>query len=908
MNATKPNMLVPQAIYTDPMSKGQASGYYLVASSPSLQTKYKTILQAHSGLTDALQTEVIPRTYWSFFALELPNEININNYILTQRFAFAGPRRNANRMVVHSIILSKEILDYFQWDVEGIRNNYKFTANDYSGTLTQWQEIVGQREVYNLPDLTITDFLDTNQLTAQQEFCRKQIQLRTEYGWTWSQLKTAFLGTCSALEYNKKIALAQDIIHETFLLLTWAALPPTDRSTTFWTTYLPTDATFFCLSNTLNTSIMRSNPDYVLWENLPQWAEKTSPAMQLLATWYIPEDLTKLEQPDHWQDLHQLQTDLQQYNLSLWREPERIQAWTQFFANKATLVEFFAVGSDNLDKLKTVLLQLRASGLKLLPYNKAPWLEANSIIQGLCLTGLKYLKNLPWDSTKTSLQEISAIISLHTIKMLLPIKAITELLEQANDTQTLTIALLAIAFNHTDTTSQANLSNHNQASLLDLLSHKNLLPEYTEIKNSYPNLLQFVLLELAFGILNNNNNNEDNSTKAAMQIIQNIVQQNHNILEELVIRIIKIPNQSDNILHLLWVLAVELNTKQLIEKLINGYLLDKLSNHPKAVVDFPELTAQLQSCSGAILLSCIRKWHEQALREAATALRYRLEFLDPGIVTQPENLLAILSKAWTSGSTQEWAAPILKLFNYWRKNSQTHANSLLEEWWRLLALPATRATWPYIPVESLHMVPEMTEYQARKLLDLWKPQITSLDEQPGEEELVAVLFNIANQPSYDQKFISKLEQDYYNGYLQRYPENLPIVLRNIEYRMRRRSQQLQPNELSNTIVTLINNSQTDAHTLLNLWLNPKSITLYILLFSPPVMDKLGEKLLPILINALENNTLPIAKASIFIKAIATYVSGNKKYSKEHNQLLELLATSTEYESIEILNGTIQPAK
>ncbi len=96
-------MAIGQAVVTDPAS-GRASGYVLVAASPSVQPEDAQYLTAAPQVTDYLHLEESPGPFFSFYGL--PS----GSWAAVKRFV-RGTRRGAfNRVVIHTLVLSPEAL------------------------------------------------------------------------------------------------------------------------------------------------------------------------------------------------------------------------------------------------------------------------------------------------------------------------------------------------------------------------------------------------------------------------------------------------------------------------------------------------------------------------------------------------------------------------------------------------------------------------------------------------------------------------------------------------------------------------------------------------------------------------------------------------------------------------------
>lgn len=225
---TKP-FRVGQAVVTDPLEKG--GGYVLVAASPSVTAEERQYLEDFPDAGDALHVEKQPGRYYSF--LRLPG----GRWALTQRFTSGKRRVSFNRIVVHTVVLSEEVLDAFAFEP------YLFVDQPYLRRpnsnnlikLTDLENEAGGRDLHLLTDLEAIPPRDPRGTRARywRDRCNKLAGIRSR---VW--LESQFAYTFTALASQNGVLTAFDGESADLLLLAWSALPLNERRSLSWTTHL----------------------------------------------------------------------------------------------------------------------------------------------------------------------------------------------------------------------------------------------------------------------------------------------------------------------------------------------------------------------------------------------------------------------------------------------------------------------------------------------------------------------------------------------------------------------------------------------------------------------------------------------------------------------------------------------
>jgi len=230
---------IAQAVVTDPQFSS-AGGYMLVAKSPSILSQDADFLAASPGISDYLQQELqaTEESYFSFF--RLPSKKSA----LVRRFIY-GKRRGVNRVVIHMLVISDELLRSIQNNIFLLIDS-QFQAGGKTLSLNQLGEEVGQPGVdSSLPDLNCklpTTHSDFEVLVAQ----RQQMLLAH---WSKEQLNHLLIGILETLVQKKRVLLPQDMKYRELLSLAWLSLPIDDRRRISWTTHFTPGSVLFRLAN-----------------------------------------------------------------------------------------------------------------------------------------------------------------------------------------------------------------------------------------------------------------------------------------------------------------------------------------------------------------------------------------------------------------------------------------------------------------------------------------------------------------------------------------------------------------------------------------------------------------------------------------------------------------------------------
>lgn len=221
---------VGQVVVTDPLPTG--GGYVLLAFSPSVTPEEAQYLENYPAAGDALHVEPAPGKYYSF--LRLPSR----RWALTKRFASGKRRVSFNRIVVHTLVLSEEVLEAFAFEP------WLLVANEclrYPGgaprQLVDLETEVAHRDLKDLPDLEAIPPADPQSERASWWNTRRDI-LRQAKGWGETRLETELARIFTGLAARQGVLAAFDRESENLVHLAWSALPVAERSSLGWTTHL----------------------------------------------------------------------------------------------------------------------------------------------------------------------------------------------------------------------------------------------------------------------------------------------------------------------------------------------------------------------------------------------------------------------------------------------------------------------------------------------------------------------------------------------------------------------------------------------------------------------------------------------------------------------------------------------
>lgn len=222
--------LIGQAVVTDP-SPGRASGYVLVAASPSVDPGDVRDLAAAPQVTDYLHLEESPGPFHSFY--RLPS----GRWAAVKRFV-RGTRRGAfNRVVVHTLVVAPEALraladePWLAWT----RSRFRPRDGGEAWTPGELTDRAGEPGLDHLPDL---ELLPVDDPRGARRALLEQRRDFLRHRWGDDQLAERLQSVLAARAAGWRVLLPQGAEGEQLLTLSWSLLPAADRLETCWTTHL----------------------------------------------------------------------------------------------------------------------------------------------------------------------------------------------------------------------------------------------------------------------------------------------------------------------------------------------------------------------------------------------------------------------------------------------------------------------------------------------------------------------------------------------------------------------------------------------------------------------------------------------------------------------------------------------
>jgi hypothetical protein len=357
---------IAQAVVTDPL-ESSAGGYVLVAKSPGIMAQDAEFLSASPGISDYLQElQATDDSYFSFFTL--PSK----KYALVRRFIH-GERRGVNRVVVHLLVVSDDLLRSIQENIWLLIAG-KFQEEGKALSLTQLGDEVGKPGIKALPDLSY-------QLPAEQSTFEDIVDKRKHLvdNWSEAQLRHQLIGVLEALVRGKRVLLPQSMAYRELLALAWLSLPIGDRRRISWTTHFTQGRVLFRLANAPDPKEARllypKMEECILLKEIDDVAAHAHEAVLALSARIMTETPSQLEALYH---------NLQDSKLSLIDKPKELHWNLRWWDSEHNFRYFLENGastlaalSDNLSEYESMLTH---SSLSL------DGLEIN-VLYGICQTG-----------------------------------------------------------------------------------------------------------------------------------------------------------------------------------------------------------------------------------------------------------------------------------------------------------------------------------------------------------------------------------------------------------------------------------------------------------------------------------------------------------------------------------------
>lgn len=333
---------VGQALVTD-LLIGRSSGYTLVGRSPSVTDEDAALLEAKPLITDFLHAEEKPIPYFAFF--RLPS----GAYALSRRFIKGRRRGSFNRVAVHTLVVSEELLIALDFEPTLLNSHCRYASSSETESnlselgemLMSWADASAAQgaELLRLPDLAVVlpeDAVATRWIVFHLRLQHLLKSRRPE------QLEGELAAAFTVLERGQRLLLPQGSSEEQLLLLLWSALPWLDRRELAWTSHLaPTAADLFAIANVPEPSfVLPKLGQRELWRVLEGQPARASTTAATLARWLV-------EQPD---ELPRHLEDARQHGVRLVGGKGRLSA----------LAEWLAHGGDEVLAGFAVLPQLHA--------------------------------------------------------------------------------------------------------------------------------------------------------------------------------------------------------------------------------------------------------------------------------------------------------------------------------------------------------------------------------------------------------------------------------------------------------------------------------------------------------------------------------------------------------------------
>ncbi|HEX9732469.1 MAG TPA: hypothetical protein VGG06_10845 [Thermoanaerobaculia bacterium] len=218
-----------QAVVTDP-SAGRASGYVLVAASPSVDPEDAGHLAATPQVTDYLHLEASPGPFFSFY--RLPSGAGA----AVRRFVRGTRRGSYNRVVVHTLVVPEATLEALAGEPGLLWTRCRFRAPGGAElTPAALAEVAGEADLERLDDLALAPLDDpAGERAALVERRRDFLRQR----WGDAELGERLRRVLAATLAGRRVLLPQGAEAEQLLAVAWSVLPPADRLATPWTTHL----------------------------------------------------------------------------------------------------------------------------------------------------------------------------------------------------------------------------------------------------------------------------------------------------------------------------------------------------------------------------------------------------------------------------------------------------------------------------------------------------------------------------------------------------------------------------------------------------------------------------------------------------------------------------------------------
>jgi hypothetical protein len=420
---------IAQAVVTDPLESA-AGGYVLVAKSPGILAQDADFLSASPGISDYLhELQKTDESYFSFFTL--PSK----KYALVHRFLH-DKRRGVNRVVVHLLVLSDELLRTLQENVWllSIGQNFQVvgdTETQQTFSLTQLGDEVIKPGLRKLPELAYV-LPEKNGQKTFEWLVNKRDSLQKHGKWSKEKLRHRLIGILDALVRGKQVLLPQSSDYRDMLALAWISLPIRDRRRISWTTHFTPGRVLFRLANAPEPDRARllypKRENCLLLKEIDELAARAQKAVQTLSArilTYTPEQLERLYQ--------KLQSD----KLSLLDDAKAVYRHLHWWKSEPLFLNFVKKGASTLEELTEMLSYYES----LLEHSKQPLdgLE-NNVLYGICKTG-SILSTPP--QLEDKLKELYQKIKTHTrtVKKCLAPTLVTEFTNRYSSFQTALIAI-----------------------------------------------------------------------------------------------------------------------------------------------------------------------------------------------------------------------------------------------------------------------------------------------------------------------------------------------------------------------------------------------------------------------------------------------------------------------------------
>ncbi|KOR29997.1 hypothetical protein TI04_07255 [Achromatium sp. WMS2] len=891
MKSSTLKILVPQVVFTA-IANGEQVVPNGTAYSPALsKTDIEQIakfLEAAISFSEVKYHQTDP--YYSFL------KISEDKYMFSQRFT--DKYKNQDRIVVHILVLYKELLQSVQWDLIDIINGCQFQqGHDYTAlyNMDELRKQIDGKEITNISNLYCARL--TNPLeTATETLLQYQMLVRIK-NWSYKRLHTFILGAITALiAYKQSIALPRppntqkaiaDKTYEYLLWLIWSILPPKDRAEISWSTF-PWNNIECRIANYPDTPAYKSIIAKDL-NKIPQLATKATASLYQLVDAIIPEDIALLQDQNFFKRIIFMRNGLFNYELTL-NQPIYLQAWLNFSTNgtESMFTALAQKGCASLEELTEIMPILQRAGLNLDPI--PPWL-AQDIHQIISLTALNIISECGNDLLTTELKIKNLYKTMGFASPQNLNSNLIESLKTVSDASKLQeiAPLLAIEL----VSDKKHIYSYPQIfTILDIKINS----QYDHpLRQKYPALMALIQKELAFTLLTDAANNKEFVKRAEHWLLEDVIKKCPDILSGLVSRIAFINPTPNLILLILWNEAIERGNTKLTQELFTNIVVKTINDKPKYASYFdPHLVNELLYCPWPLLLTCLN-WPKPAVEYARKALRKRLSdpetypIAAPNIVA-PEELCGYVISAFQEEpkSLNSWSQAVINLFEHWLENSSdvqwldnyahvATAGKLAIAWWKNLArikINAKEAKSVAIKlINHIHSQPQFeTEWRKdwQSIAECWQNSITN---NAVRSQQIALVYNLLRlTQTLDLLPRHGLWMHYINLRIRDNPDQLLQILSywDLNYKIWRDNTENSDRLLQ--LETLLTEAKIAPKRLLDLLCSPMPITLYNLLMNKYAVAWYGDDIVNELLAASNSHNLPATVPLKLLIALAYHVN------------------------------------